>query len=49
MRKMKNERIETGIHYFPIHKMTAYKKYSKKLPITNQVSNRIVSLPIHQN
>ena len=40
--------IETGIHYNPIHKMSLYKG-SSKLPITEKISNEIVSLPIHPN
>jgi len=49
MNKMRNNGIETGIHYLPIHKMSAYKSFSKPLPITEKVSNKIVSLPIHPN
>jgi perosamine synthetase len=49
MMKMKQEKIETGIHYLPIHKMSFYKKFSKKLKITEDASAKIVSLPIHPN
>ncbi|MDC0451475.1 DegT/DnrJ/EryC1/StrS family aminotransferase [Nitrosopumilus sp.] len=49
MIKMKEEEIETGIHYLPIHKMSFYKKFSKKLQITEDVAKKIVSLPIHPN
>ena len=49
MMKMKQEKIETGIHYLPIHKMSFYKKFSKKLEITEDVTTKIVSLPIHPN
>ena len=48
MKEMLKNGIETGIHYHPIHKMQYYKtKY--QLPITEQVGNEIVSLPIHPN
>ena len=40
--------IETGIHYKPIHKMTFYNK-KMSLPITEKISNEIVSIPIHSN
>ena len=40
--------IETGIHYKPIHTMSMY-KLKNNLPITNNVGNTIVSLPMHPN
>lgn len=48
MKKMTEYRVETGIHYKPIHKMTLYKS-SIKLPVTEEVGKHIVSLPIHPN
>jgi len=48
MKEMMKNGIETGIHYKPIHKMTFYNK-KIKLPITEKVSNEIVSIPIHPN
>ncbi len=48
MKKMKENGIETGIHYKPIHQM---KYYNKKIKLTNTdiVGNEIVSLPTHPN
>ena len=46
-KKMNEIGIETGIHYKPIHKMTLYQGQS--LPVTEQISNEIVSLPTHPN
>jgi perosamine synthetase len=48
MKKMNDNNIETGIHYFPIHKMSFYKS-KLKLPITEKITKEIVSLPIHPN
>jgi dTDP-4-amino-4,6-dideoxygalactose transaminase len=48
MRKMKDNNIETGIHYRPIHTMTFYKK-NIKLPVTEEAGRKIVSIPIHSN
>ena len=48
MKKMSENFIETGIHYFPIHKMKYYNQ-NQKLPITDEVSKKIVSIPIHPN
>jgi perosamine synthetase len=47
MKKMKESNIETGIHYLPIHKMKFYT--GKKLHITESVSKKIVSIPMHAN
>jgi perosamine synthetase len=48
IKNMKNNGIETGIHYLPIHKMKFYNSKSK-LPITDEITEGIVSLPIHAN
>ena len=45
---MKNMGVETGIHYNPIHTMSMYKSKTK-LPITENVGKKIVSIPIHPN
>jgi len=49
MKKMKNNGIETGIHYNPVHQMTLYSQKNSKLPITEQICKQIVSIPIHAN
>lgn len=48
VKEMNREKIETGIHYKPIHRMTYYKN-KRKLPITEKIGNEVVSIPIHQN
>ena len=48
MKKMTESHIETGIHYLPIHKMKYYNQ-NKHLPITENTSKSIVSIPIHPN
>ena len=48
MNKLFKNNIETGIHYKPIHKMKFYEN-KWKLPITDFVSQKIVSLPMHPN
>jgi len=47
-KKMANARIETGIHYKPIHKMSMYKS-NVKLPVTEEIGQQIVTLPTHPN
>jgi dTDP-4-amino-4,6-dideoxygalactose transaminase len=48
MKKMKEQNVETGIHYKPIHTMSLYKK-KLNLPITEEVGKQIVTIPIHPN
>jgi perosamine synthetase len=48
MKKMLEKKIETGIHYKPIHQMTFYKD-QKYLPVTEDIEDKIVSIPIHAN
>ena len=47
-KKMEEMNIETGIHYRPIHTFTMYKN-TAKIPITEKISKKIVSIPIHPN
>lgn len=47
-KKLSEVGIETGIHYKPVHKMTMYKN-NVKLPITEQISQEIVTIPTHPN
>jgi dTDP-4-amino-4,6-dideoxygalactose transaminase len=48
MKELKRNNIESGIHYKPIHQMTYYKT-KIKLPITDKVAKRILTIPIHPN
>ena len=48
MKKLKENCVETGIHYKPIHKMKFYKN-AVKLPNTESIGEHIVSLPTHPN
>jgi dTDP-4-amino-4,6-dideoxygalactose transaminase len=47
-KKLRDAGIETGIHYKPVHMMTMYKN-NVKLPVTEQVSQEIVTIPTHPN
>ena len=40
--------IETGTHYTPVHKMSLYKSKTK-LPVTENIGNKILTLPMHPN
>lgn len=48
IQKLKENGIETGIHYLPIHKMTFYRGKTK-LPVTENAGRCLVSLPTHPN
>ena len=48
MKLMTKNRVETGIHYKPVHSFSLYKN-STKLPITEKISKQIVSIPMHAN
>ncbi len=48
MKKMLENGIETGIHYRPVHKMS-YFQNGIKLPITEKISEEIVTIPTHPN
>ncbi len=48
-KKLFEHGIETGTHYKPIHKFSLYSKKSQKLPVTEYVKDKIVSLPCHPN
>ena len=40
-------KMQTGIHYRPIHKMIFYYKKLNKLPVIDKIYNNILSLPIY--
>ena len=46
--KLMSKGIETGTHYKPIHTFSYYKS-KQNLPITEKVSQEIVTLPTHPN
>ena len=47
-KRLSENGIETGTHYKPIHQMSMYKNEGK-LPITDSVGKKIVTIPIHPN
>ena len=48
IQKLKENGIETGIHYLPIHEMKFYRG-KIKLPVTENAGKHLVSLPTHPN
>jgi dTDP-4-amino-4,6-dideoxygalactose transaminase len=45
--KLEEEKIPTGIHYKPNHLLSFYGNRSVKLPVTENVYNEILTLPLH--
>ena len=41
--------IQTSIHYQPVHRFNFYKKYYKELPVTDEVANRLLTLPMYSS
>ena len=46
--RLREERIQTSVHYPPIHRFTAYRDggATRRLPRTDNVAERILSLPL---
>ena len=42
---MHEARIQTSVHYPPIHRFTLYRQ-ERPLPVTDDVADRIVTLPL---
>lgn len=41
--------IQTSIHYPPVHKFKIYKRSTKNLPVTENVTNRLLTLPMYSS
>ena len=46
MAALRDENIGTGLHFEPVHKMTAYRLPGESLPETERAGARILSLPL---
>ena len=44
--KLKEQNIGSGLHFEAVHRLSLYKKGAKKLPQTDYVCSRILSLPL---
>lgn len=48
-RHLEEKGIEIGMHYRPVHTMTAYRSAKARTPVTDGAGKRIVTIPIHAN
>lgn len=39
--------IQTSIHYPPVHLFSTYSQFRKKLPVTEQIANQLITLPMY--
>ena len=47
MKHLKNDGIDSGIHYIPSHHFKLYEKYATNLPETEKVYEEILTLPLY--
>jgi dTDP-4-amino-4,6-dideoxygalactose transaminase len=47
--KLKDNGIQTSVHYPPVHKFSIYKKYTTSLPKTEYVSDNEITLPMYSS
>ena len=47
MQFLKENSIDTGIHYIPNHQQTFFSKYSTSLPVTEKIFEEILTLPLY--
>jgi dTDP-4-amino-4,6-dideoxygalactose transaminase len=46
--EMENYGIQTGLHYFPNHKLSLYRT-NYALPATEQLCSELITLPLHND
>lgn len=46
-KKLHENGVQTSVHYPAIHRLSAYKKFSRKLPYTEYVSDNEITLPMY--
>lgn len=46
MASMREEGVQTSVHYPPTHLFSAYRAYTQPLPKTEEVASRLVTLPL---
>ena len=39
--------VQTSFHYPPVHQFSIYKRYKAKLPVTERVGERLITLPMY--
>jgi dTDP-4-amino-4,6-dideoxygalactose transaminase len=45
--RLREQRIQTSVHYPPIHRFSRYRTDGERLPIAEEIADRVVTLPLH--
>lgn len=45
--RLREQRIQTSVHYPPIHGFTRYRSEGETLPVAEEIADRVVTLPLH--
>ena len=45
--RLREQRIQTSVHYPPIHRFTRYRTEGERLPVAEEIADRVVTLPLH--
>jgi dTDP-4-amino-4,6-dideoxygalactose transaminase len=45
--RLREQRIQTSIHYPPIHRFSRYRKEAERLPTAEEIADRVLTLPLH--
>jgi dTDP-4-amino-4,6-dideoxygalactose transaminase len=46
---LREERIQTSVHYPPIHLFSRYRSTAERLPVAEEIAERLITLPLHPN
>jgi dTDP-4-amino-4,6-dideoxygalactose transaminase len=45
--RLREQRIQTSVHYPPIHRFTRYRAEGQSLPLAEEIADRVLTLPLH--
>jgi dTDP-4-amino-4,6-dideoxygalactose transaminase len=45
--RLRERRIQTSVHYPPVHRFTHYREFAEPLPVAEDVADRLITLPLH--
>jgi dTDP-4-amino-4,6-dideoxygalactose transaminase len=45
--RLRDQRIQTSVHYPAIHRFSRYRREGERLPIAEEISDRVLTLPLH--
>lgn len=45
--RLREQRIQTSVHYPPIHRFSRYRRDGERLPVAEEIADRVLTLPLH--